>query len=230
MLFSGYFSTNDPLTRQLDGEILGFLLDRQARNLSPKTVDYYARSLTVWRDFLRAQKVTQTADVTATHIRRYLHPPDRYAATHAGGVVTVFTGLPKPILRWYAVKNTPPPTGIPWRKSRAPKRSRGTARPAESLSHFSGNGGELSSAIRSGATVTALSSCSCWIRESVTRSWPTCLIGDVDMSIPGRWWCGCGKGRKGRAVFIGAKTRRALLAYYRHRESLDDGAAAVGEG
>jgi len=44
------------------------------------------------------------------------------------------------------------------------------------------------------------------------------LNGDIDLNI-GQVIVRSGKGR---AVFIGTKTRRSLLAYYRHWESLDD--------
>lgn len=80
--------SKDRLSRQLDSELQDFLLDRQARNLSPRTVDYYARSLTVWRDFLLTQAIPTTESITATHIRRYLVQLAEKGHT-PGGIVTL---------------------------------------------------------------------------------------------------------------------------------------------
>ena len=208
--------SKDPLSRQLDGELQDFLLERQARNLSPRTVDYYARSLTVWRDFLLTQAVTKTVDVTAAHIRRYLvHLADK--GHNPGGVMTLYTAL-RVFLRWYAEEYTP--TGWnPLAKVKAPKRTKERLDPL-SLSHFqamvdacprrSFNGD------RDRALLMLLLDTGIRHQELVDLA-----VGDVDANT-GQVIVRSGKGRKGRAVFIGAKTRRALLAYYRHRESLDN--------
>jgi integrase/recombinase XerD len=216
--------TNDPLTRQLDGELQDFLLDRQARNLSPKTVDYYARSLIVWRDFLRAQKVTQTADVTATHIRRYIvHLTER--GHNPGGVVTLYTAL-RAYLHWYSEEYTPA-NWNPLAKVKAPKQNKERLDPL-SLSHFSALVENCPRHSFRGDRDRAL--LMLLLDTGIRHQELTDLaVGDVDIHT-GAVVVRSGKGRKGRAVFIGAKTRRALLAYYRYRESLDNDLALWVKG
>ncbi len=55
----------------LDGELLEFAIDRQARNLAPKRKGYQ-QSLDVFRTFCVAEGVTTLADVTASHLQRFL--------------------------------------------------------------------------------------------------------------------------------------------------------------
>ena len=216
MLFSDYFSTNDPLTRQLDAELQDFLFDRQARNLSPRTVDYYARSLTVWRDFLLTQAVTTTENITPAHVRRYLvmlaekgHSP--------GGIVTLYTAL-RVFLRWF-VEEYPRPGWNPLAKIKAPKRPKEVLPPL-SLSHFNAMVDHCPRRSFAGDRdrVMLMLLVDTGIRHQELTD---LTVGDVDLNN-GQITIRSGKGRKSRAVFIGAKTRRAMLAYYRHRESLNN--------
>ncbi|RME49785.1 MAG: hypothetical protein D6790_22070, partial [Caldilineae bacterium] len=121
----------DPATR-LDTELQDFLLERQARGLSPRTISYYTRSLAPWRDFLLAQNVTNTEAVTPIHVRRFLvHLAER--GHSPGGVVTIFTGV-RAFLRWYAQEYAPTDWN-PLAKVQAPKRPKERLDPL-SLSHF----------------------------------------------------------------------------------------------
>jgi integrase/recombinase XerD len=211
-----FFPSNDPLTKQLDAEIQDFLFDRQARNLSSKTVHYYRQTLTAWREFLRAQSVTKTEDVTAAHVRRYLVQLAEQGRT-AGGVATMYTAV-RVFLRWY-IEEYNPANWNPLARIKTPKRSKERLDPLN-LSHFNAMldscprrtfGGD-----RDRALLLLL------LDTGVRHQELTDLtVGDVDANT-GQVIVRSGKGRKGRAVFIGAKTRRAFLAYYRHRESLDN--------
>lgn len=219
MLFSDYFSPDDPTTQQLDNELQEFLLDRQARNLSPRTVSYYARSLAVWRDFLLTQNITTTESITPAHVRRYLVALAEKGHT-PGGVATLYTAL-RVFLRWYA-EEYPRPGWNPLAKVKPPKRPQERLDPlsladfaalVDSCPRRSFNGD------RDRALLLVLLDTGVRHQELTDL-----LVGDVDLST-GQVIVRSGKGRKGRAVFIGAKTRRALLAYYRHREALDDDTA-----
>ena len=53
-------------------EIAAFLLDRKARGLSPRTVEFYRGELRRLRQFLEGLRVTEVPDVTAAHLRHYL--------------------------------------------------------------------------------------------------------------------------------------------------------------
>lgn len=219
MLFSDYFSPNDPTTRQLHSELQDFLLDRQARNLSPRTVSYYARSLAVWRDFLLSQKITTTESITPAHVRRYL--VDLADKGHSpGGIVTLYTAV-RVFLRWYADEYAP--TGWnPLAKIKAPKRPKERLQPL-ALADFQLLVDSCARRSFTGDRDRALLLLT--LDTGVRHQELTDLrVGDVDLHT-GQVIVRSGKGRKGRAVFIGAKTRRAMLAYYRHRESLDDDTA-----
>lgn len=73
----------------LDSEIAEFLIDREARNLSAKTLAWYQSGLKIWRSFASDQGILRTEDTTPSHLRRFLlfltergHNP--------GGVVNIF--------------------------------------------------------------------------------------------------------------------------------------------
>jgi site-specific recombinase XerD len=78
-------------TQFLAAEIEEFLVDRQARNYTPSTLEWYRRCLTKWLDFCAEHGVESTHDVTSSHVRRFLV---ELADDHSrGGVATLFTSL-----------------------------------------------------------------------------------------------------------------------------------------
>jgi len=191
-----------------------FLLDRQARNQTPSTLGWYRRCVSMFGAFLRAQGVGSVEDVTAAHVRRFIV---QLSENHTpGGVVTVYTGV-RAFLRWY-IEEYPRPGWNPLAKVKAPKRPKEVLPPL-SLSHFQAMVDSCPRRTFAGDRDRALLML---LLDTGTRhqELTDLLIGDVDLNN-GQVLVRSGKGRKGRAVFIGAKTRRALLAYYRHRESLD---------
>ncbi|MGB5048030.1 MAG: tyrosine-type recombinase/integrase [Caldilineaceae bacterium] len=200
----------------LDLELQDFHLDRQARNLTPKTLQWYRYGLDIWRAFALAESLSTTEDVTPAHIRRFLvHLSER--GHNPGGVAHIFGAL-KAYLRWYADEYAPT-SWNPLLKIKNPKRTSERLDPL-SLSHFQAMvdscprrsfNGDRDRALLMLTLDTGLR------HQELTDL----LVGDVDLNT-GQVIVRSGKGRKGRAVFIGTKTRRALLAYYRHRESLDD--------
>jgi integrase/recombinase XerD len=203
-------STNDPLSLAFSD----FLLDRQSRNQSQATLLWYRRCVKMLGDFLRAQGVGSIEDVTATHVRRFLI---QLSENHTpGGVVTVYTGV-RAFLRWY-IEEYPRPGWNPLAKVKAPKRPKEVLPPL-SLSHFQAMVDNCPRRTFAGDRDRAL--LMLLLDTGIRHQELTDLtVGDVDPNT-GQVIVRMGKGRKGRAVFIGAKTRRALIAYYRHRESLD---------
>lgn len=195
-----------------------FLLDREARNQTPATLRWYRRCVNLLGDFLRAQSVASIEDVTAAHVRRFIvHLSENHTP---GGVVTVYTGV-RAFLRWY-IEEYPRPGWNPLAKIKPPKRPTERLDPL-SLADFSamvdGCPRRSFNGDRDRALLMLLLDTGVRHQELTDL-----LVGDVDQHT-GQVIVRSGKGRKGRAVFIGAKTRRALLAYYRHRESLDNDAA-----
>jgi site-specific recombinase XerD len=104
----------------LDVELLEFQIDRQSRNLTPKTLRWYERSLAIWRVFLRSQGVDATAQVNAALVRRFLlYLTER---GHGPGVVCNIFGAVKAFPRWYCEEDPPPGWQDPLRRVSSPKR------------------------------------------------------------------------------------------------------------
>lgn len=203
---------NDPLSRAISE----FLIDRQARNQSAETLRWYRRCTGLLAEFLRAQDVQRVEDVTATHIRGFIvHLGER--GHNIGGVVTVFSGA-KAFLRWYMEEYSPSGWN-PLAKVKTPKRTRERLDPLN-LSHFQAMVDATPRRTFNGDRDRAL--LMVLLDTGVRHQELTNLdVGDLDANT-GAVVVRRGKGGKGRVVFVGAKTRRAILAYYRHRESLDD--------
>jgi site-specific recombinase XerD len=211
-MFKNQPSSHSPL----DLEIQDFLLDRQSRNLTPKTLQWYRYGLDIWRAFAVAESLSTTEDVTAAHVRRYLvHLAED--GHNPGGVIHIFGAL-KAYLRWYADEYTPA-NWNPLARIKPPKRTKERLDPL-SLSHFNAMVDTCLRRTFNGDRDRAL--LMVLLDTGIRHQELTDLIVEAVDVNTGQVIIRSGKGRKGRAVFIGKKTRRALLAYYRHRESLDN--------
>ncbi|MBX2997773.1 MAG: tyrosine-type recombinase/integrase [Caldilineaceae bacterium] len=217
------------MTHHLDGELNEFLLDRQARNLSAQTVRFYQYSLEIWRAFLVDSGIVasagfQTSQVSSSHIRLFLvHLNER--GHSAGGVAAVFRGL-RAFLLWHKAEFDAP-TWEPLKRVQSPKVPKERLPPI-SFDDFQRLLEETLPRTFTGDRDRAflLFLLDTGIRHAEAHA---LTVGDVDLST-GQVIIQRGKGGKGRAVFIGVKTRRALAAYYRYREQLnEDGALWVKE-
>jgi len=56
----------------LDREIDVFLIDRRARALSPRTIDYYDEKLTLFRTYLQGEGIRVVGSITAPIVRRFI--------------------------------------------------------------------------------------------------------------------------------------------------------------
>lgn len=203
----------------LDGELLEFAIDRQARNLTPKTLKWYQQSLDAFRAFCVAEGVTCLADVTASHLRRFLvHLQER--GHNPGGVKNIY-GAVKALLNWYAEEDAPDGWRNPTRKVKTPRVPEQPLEPVnladlqamlatcERRTFY----GERDRALLLFLLDTGVRHAELWALN----------VGDVDMNT-GSVLVRSGKGRKPRVTFAGPKTRQALARYLRHRENLGDAA------
>jgi len=62
-------------------EVQAFLIDRQARGLSPSTVSYYAEKIAPLVTFLESREVFKVPDITPDLLRRYLLGTTRAAVS-----------------------------------------------------------------------------------------------------------------------------------------------------
>lgn len=200
---------------QVSWAIADFLLDRQSRGQSEATLAWYVRCTGILRDYLRSASVARIEDVTPAHIRRFIiHLSER--GHSPGGVVTIFTAV-KAFLRWYGDEYSPSDWN-PLARVKTPTRPKEWMQPL-ALSHFSAmvDGCPRHTFIGDRDRALLMLLLDTGVRHQELTD---LLVGDVDLPSS-QVIVRVGKGRKGRVVFIGVKTRRALLAYYRHRESLE---------
>ena len=211
-------SKDRPVT-QLEQELQEFFIDRQARNLTSKTLHWYTHNLTLFAEYTVKHGIKTTVDITPRHIRRFLI----YLSEHnynAGGVYAVFGAL-RAYLRWFATEFEPPNWANPLDKVEAPKRPQ-ELQPPISLDDFKAILATCEAKTFMGDRDKAL--LLFLLDTGVRHQELTDLqVGDVDINT-GQVLIRRGKGRKGRVVFIGAKSRRALLAYFRHYKQRSDDA------
>jgi len=193
-------------------DVRAFVIDCQARRLSATTVERYERELRYWREWLAGMGVTTVQALTPSVLRSYMaHLEDR--GRNAGGQHIAYRVL-KTFLRWYEREYEPHDWRNPIAKVRAPRLS------ADPLPPVSLDDLRLMLATckprtflgdRDRAVLLCLLDSGCRAAEFLALN-----LHNVDLSN-GAVSIQKGKGGKGRVTFLGAKARKALLTYLRHR-------------
>lgn len=198
--------------------INAFLVDCQARRLSPATVERYYRELDLFQRWLEGLNIRGVTAITADHLRQYLVQLAK--RRNAGGQHLGYRTL-RCFLRWYAVEYEPDDWQNPIAKVRPPKLSQDILPPVslDDLRRMLATCQRRTFAgARDRAVLLALLDTGCRASEFVALD-----VGDVDIST-GAVSVRRGKGGKARVTFLGAKTRRELLRYLRHRQNVPPGA------
>ncbi|MCB0063956.1 MAG: site-specific integrase, partial [Caldilineaceae bacterium] len=92
-------SENRIVSSSIDREINDFVIDREVRDLTRKTILWYRNSLAIFAAWLNEQHIATTADITTTHMRQFLiHLKDR--GHSPSGRANVY-GAVRSYLRWY---------------------------------------------------------------------------------------------------------------------------------
>jgi integrase/recombinase XerD len=198
----------------IDREIEAFLIDRQARGLSPRTIHYYRQKLGLFHDYLEASEIKSIDDITPRLIRRFL--VDLAASHNAGGVHGIYRAL-RAWLNWYEEEeddNWPNPI----RKVHPPKVPQQLLDPLsldDLKAMLSTCTGHSFANDRDRAMLLALLDTGCRRAEFCGLN-----LADVNLS-DGSVLIRHGKGDKPRVVFLGAKSRKALMNYLRHRPKVE---------
>jgi len=111
----------------IDADLGEFPIDRQSRNLTPKTILWYRQSLDIFRAFLPSLGVIDTAQITPSVLRRFLLSLQE-SGHNPGGIKNIY-GAVKAFLTWYADEAAPTGWGpTPCERSRRRRflRSRST--------------------------------------------------------------------------------------------------------
>ena len=196
---------------QLGDEIEVFLLDRRARGLSPRTVDWYAEKLRAFQSFAARQGVGSLLDLTAQAVRQYLL--EAAESHNPGGVHGLYRAL-RALVRWFGDEYEPAGWRDPLRRVRAPKVPEQILEPV-SLADLGAMlaACDLSTPMgrRDRALLLALLDTGCRAEEFIQLS-----VGDVSLET-GSCHVRSGKGRKPRTVFLGTTARAVLHAYLADR-------------
>lgn len=198
------------LQSALQDEIAAFLVDRRARGLSRRTIQFYGEELRHWHIWAQVQGIRDLQAITPRNLRAWLVKLGE--RRNPGGVHASYRAL-RAFLRWAWEENDLPPP-CPIKRVAAPKVPKTPLSPVPIA--------DLSAMIatcqrrrflgdRDRAIMVGLLDTGCRAGEFVALN-----LGDVAMST-GRVWIREGKGGKQRAVFFGPRTLKEITRYLRHR-------------
>lgn len=198
----------------LHHEIQDFLIDRESRNLTSKSISWYEQSLAILKIYLTQQGITATRNITSSNIRHFLiYLKDR--GHNPGGRANIY-GAVRAYLRWHKAEFNLADWN-PLDRISTPKASKEIKQPI-ALDAFQRLiavcAGRSLAALRDRAILLTL------LDTGIRKQEITDLNYDDVNLANGEVYIRSGKGRKSRTVFIGGKTRRALSAYLRLRKGL----------
>jgi site-specific recombinase XerD len=199
----------------LETDIRDFLIDRQARGLSPTTVCWYDGKLRIAQRILASYGIEQVEAVRPTTVRRLLL---ELGETHnQGGVHGVYRAL-RAFLNWWETETEPQGWTNPMHKVQPPRVDLPPLEPVslDDLRAMLATCDRTFYGARDRAMLLFLLDSGCRRAEFQTLD-----VGHVTLAT-GAVLILRGKGGKTRTTFIGAKTRRALIRYLRFRPSVAD--------
>ena len=188
-----------------------FIVDRQARGLSRRSVDYYSDELRYLCAYLEGRGVGRVQDVTADHMRQYLLQLAG-RGRNPGGVHCAYRAA-RAFLRWaWTEYELAPP--CPILKVRAPKLAQEPLEPVplpDLRAMLTTCQRRTWAGDRDRALLLALLDTGARASEFVALD-----VADVNLGS-GAVKVKHGKGGKWRVVFLGAQSRREVLRWLRFR-------------
>ena len=189
-----------------------FLLDRQARNVATRSIEFYRLKLQRFLDFLERSGIQQPDQITPTHIRQFLVSLQDTMHT-PGGQHAHFRAI-RAFLNWLEQEGEIAPN--PLRRLRAPKVPEELLEPVSlevvrALLAVCNPKSPLGA--RDHSVIMALLDTGARASEMIALN-----IADVDLAT-GTVLIRSGKGGKPRAAFLGARSLRSLIRYLRFRST-----------
>jgi site-specific recombinase XerD len=208
----------------IETQVDAFLVDRRAQSKSEGTLGFYRQKLALFGEYCDAQGITATTQLTPTLIRNFILWLQQRG--HNDGGVHAFYRTVRTFLYWWEEEYEPEGWKNPIRKVKPPRVDKRLLDPASNraVSALLGvcSGGYLGA--RDKAAILFLCDTGCRASEFTGLN-----VTDYDVSS-GAVVIRNGKGGKGRTVFVGRKTRRALRKYLRQRPADADRALWVTVG
>jgi site-specific recombinase XerD len=194
------------LSITLRDALTDFMLSRQAMQCTPKTLENYTWSLTKFVTYLEQQGITHPEQVSAHHVRLYLA---QFADRKSNTLHTLAAHI-KTLLRFWRKEGYAAAVTFEMPKARQERLPFLDAEQVTRLLAICD--------VRERALVALMV-------DSGLRRQEVCNLkrGDIDLRS-GAVVVRQGKGRKDRLAFIGANTRRALLAFIRSQANQADDA------
>ena len=208
----------------IETQVDAFLVDRRAQRKSEGTLGFYRQKLALFGEHCDAQGITAITQLTPSLIRNFILWLQQRG--HNKGGVHAFYRTLRTFLYWWEEEYEPEGWKNPIRKVKPPRVDKRLLDPASAraVSALLGvcSGGYLGA--RDKAAILFLCDTGCRASEFTGLN-----IIDYDVSS-GAVVIRNGKGGKGRTVFVGRKTRRALRKYLRQRPADSDRALWVTVG
>ena len=188
-----------------------FLHARRAEGRAPDTLEFYRKRLDAFDRFCAGRNVDSVETIDADTIRCFLIQLEE-KGHNPGGVHSYFRTI-KTFLRWYEAEIDDPAFRNPMRKIKAPKVPQEIIAPVElaDVQRMVATCGSDWQGLRDKAILLTLLDAGPRVSE----------LANFDLSdmnpLTGELVIRKGKGKKGRIVFLGQQTRRAVRAYIRQR-------------
>jgi integrase/recombinase XerD len=221
-------TTSVSLDQWINQDYLGvwieaFLKDRQAQNLSKRTVGFYKEKLEVFSNYCEAQAVKQISEITSVFLREFLIYLEA-TGHNAGGIHTYFRSV-KAFLRWYW-NEIEPNYPNPILKVKPPKQSSEILAPAniDDVQSMISVCGTNFLGRRDKAILYVL-------LDTGARANELLQINLSDLNpITGEIKILHGKGNKARSVYLGSTSRKALRMYLKMRHDHSPALFVTDEG
>jgi site-specific recombinase XerD len=189
-----------------------FLLDRQVSNASAGTLRFYQQKLEPFLDYLATQGVTVPEELTASHLRLFMLLLQHDGHT-PGGQHCFFRAM-RAFLNW--LEREGELSDNPIRRVRPPRVPEQLLDPVDlecvrAIVRSCDRRTELG--CRDRAVILGLLDTGARASEMIALD-----MEDVDLAT-GTVLIRCGKGRKPRCTFLGARSQRAMIRYLRYRRT-----------
>lgn len=187
-----------------------FILAKRAEQKSPGTLRFYSEKLKNFLDWCDRRRLGGPEELTAQTVREFLLYLEQ-AGHNPGGVHGHFRAV-KSFVRWWAAEDEPAGWRDPFAKVKAPKVPDDLLDPVDETTVKALLAAcRTHQGLRNKAIILMLFDTGLRAGEVVQLD-----VADVD-PLTGSVAVRRGKGQKGRVVFLGQRTRRALRAYLKER-------------